>query len=162
VRRGDGHVGRGGGDDVPVRVYGPDNNTAGDCRAGRLRGWRAQLAGGGSGSGRFTRQQDSQTGDRGRTDRGGRTGIRRRGAVSPGTNTCSFVIAAALTVIAGLVLAVLVPSVVSVAVTVALPGVRNAMLKVLVPRISAVSAGRVASASEELRLTVSLIVSTRF
>ena len=44
-------------------------------------------------------------------------------AVSPGASNCSFTNAPALTAMAGLVLAVLVPSVISVAVTVELPAV---------------------------------------
>src|SRR5439155_295628 len=51
-------------------------------------------------------------------------------AVSPGANNCSFTKAAELTVMDELVLAVLVPSVISVAVTVRLPAVLGVMLRV--------------------------------
>ena len=51
-------------------------------------------------------------------------------AVSPGTSSCSLANPAALTVIDGLVFAVLVASVTSVAVTVALPAVFRVTLKV--------------------------------
>src|SRR5204862_5014151 len=63
-------------------------------------------------------------------------------AVSPGTRSWSFVKAPALTVIEGEVLAVLLPSVTSVAVTVFEPAVLRVTLKVLVPATSAaLSAG---------------------
>src|SRR5439155_12484102 len=57
-------------------------------------------------------------------------------AVSPGINSCSLANAPALAVIAGLVLAVLVPSVTSVAVRVQEPVVVKVTLKVLVPEDS--------------------------
>ena len=67
-----------------------------------------------------------------------------------------------LTVIDGLVLAVLVLSVASLEVTVALPAVLRVILKVLVPEVSAEFAGKVALLSEEVMPTVSLTVVTTF
>src|SRR5438477_231520 len=75
-------------------------------------------------------------------------------AVSPVTNNCNFTNAPALTVIAGLVLAVLVPSVISVAVAVQLPAVFKVTLKVRVPATSAALAGNVAFTSLEVMPTV--------
>ena len=75
-------------------------------------------------------------------------------AVSPGARICNFVNAPTLTVMAGLVLAVLVPSVRSVAVTVQLPTVLNVTLKVFVPATNAALAGRVALESLEVMPTV--------
>ena len=75
-------------------------------------------------------------------------------AVSPGASTCNFVNAPALTVTEGLVLLVLVPSVVSVAVTVALPAVFRVTLKVLVPETRLALAGKVAFVSLEVIPTV--------
>src|SRR5262249_5636409 len=66
------------------------------------------------------------------------------------------------TVIVGLVLAVLLPSVRSLAVKVWPPTVLSVTLNVLVPETSAALAGKVALPSEELRLTVSPMVLTRF
>src|SRR5688572_17399862 len=63
---------------------------------------------------------------------------------------------------AGLVLGVLLPSVRSVAVKVALPTVFSVTLKVFVPDTSAALGGKVALPEEEVRPTVSLMVSTRF
>src|SRR5207247_2386390 len=63
-------------------------------------------------------------------------------AVSPGTSSCSFTNAPTLTMIDGLVLAVLVPSVMSVAVTVQLPAVLLVMLKVPDPAANAALAGK--------------------
>ena len=65
-------------------------------------------------------------------------------AVSPGTNNCNFTKAPASTVIAGLVFAVLVPSEMSLAVTVRLPAELSVTLKVCVPPTSAAFAGKVA------------------
>jgi hypothetical protein len=76
-------------------------------------------------------------------------------AVSPGRSNWSFEKAPALTVIEALVLAVLLPSVKSVAVTVRLPVVLNVTLKVCVPATSAAFEGRLAFVSEELMATVS-------
>ena len=64
--------------------------------------------------------------------------------------------------IVGLVLAVLLPSVKSLAVRVWPPTVLSVTLNVLVPETSAALAGKVALLSEELRPTVSAIVLTRF
>src|SRR5439155_14061100 len=63
-------------------------------------------------------------------------------AVSPGTNNWSLVKAPALTVIKGVVLALLVPSVIFVAVTVRLPAVFRVRLKIPVPLSSAPLAGK--------------------
>src|SRR6266581_9087362 len=83
-------------------------------------------------------------------------------AVSPGTNNCSFAKRAGLTVTDGLVLAILVPSVTSVAVTVRLPAVFRLMLKIPVPLSSAPLAGKLALLSDEVRPTVSVALVTRF
>src|SRR5262245_60089506 len=61
-----------------------------------------------------------------------------------------------------LVLAVFVPSVMSVAVTVRIPEVFRVMLNVPVPEASAALAGSTALASEEVMPTVSLTEFTRF
>ena len=82
--------------------------------------------------------------------------------VSPGARICSFARAPAFTVIDELVLAVLVPSVVSVAVTVALPAVFKVTPKVFVPATKAAFAGKLALLSEEVIATVSVAVFTRF
>src|SRR5256885_932536 len=63
---------------------------------------------------------------------------------------------------AGVVLAVLLPSVTSEAVAVWLPAVLNVTLKVCVPALSAALAGKVALASEEVMPAVSVMVDTRF
>src|SRR5437016_9133752 len=83
-------------------------------------------------------------------------------AVSPGSRICSLVTAPALTVIGGLVLAALLPSLVSVAVRVQVPTVLLVRLKDLVPATSGVVAGNAALASVEVRPTVSATVLTRF
>src|SRR6266540_3410745 len=83
-------------------------------------------------------------------------------AVSPGTSNCNFTNAPALTVIDGLVLAVLLESVRSVAVTVRLPTVFMVTLKVCVPATRAALAGSAALASEEVIPTVSVAVVTVF
>src|SRR5262249_49356604 len=82
-------------------------------------------------------------------------------AVSPGTSSCSFDSAPEFTVIAELVLGVLDGLVISLAVTVELPPVLSVTLKVLVPLTNAAFAGRTAFGSEEVRPTVSVIVSAR-
>ena len=69
--------------------------------------------------------------------------------------------APALTVIDGDVFAVLLPSVMSVAVTVRDPAVFRVTLKVLVPATSAAFAGRPAFASDDVTPTVS-VEETRF
>src|SRR5436190_2592046 len=83
-------------------------------------------------------------------------------AVSPGASNCNFTKAPALTVTAGLVLAVLVPSVMSLAVTVRLPAVFKVTLKLFVPATKAALAGRTAFASEEVIPTVSVTVVSVF
>src|SRR5207247_8374938 len=83
-------------------------------------------------------------------------------AVSPGTSSCSFTKAPALTVMAGLVLALLLPSVTSVAVQVREPAVLNVTLRVRVPETKAASAGKVALASLEVISIVSVMVLTTF
>src|SRR5438067_541674 len=62
-------------------------------------------------------------------------------ATSPGKRICSLVTAPGLTVMGGLVLEVLAPSVMFVAVTVQLPTVFKVTEKVLVPEASAALAG---------------------
>src|SRR5436190_870308 len=62
----------------------------------------------------------------------------------------------------GLVLGVFVPSVMSVAVTVALPAVLRVTLKFWLPLDRAALAGRVALRSEALRPTVSVTLVRRF
>jgi hypothetical protein len=79
-------------------------------------------------------------------------------AVSPGTRIWSFVNVPALTVTDGLVLAVLVPSVASVAVMVAVPDVLRVTVRVAVPVESAVLEGSVAFASLDVMATVSVEV----
>src|SRR5438477_286138 len=83
-------------------------------------------------------------------------------AVSPGARSCTFVNAPAFTVIEGLVLAVLVPSVMSLAVTVRLPVVFSVTLKVFVPVTKAALAGNAAFTSLEVIPAVSLTVLTKF
>src|SRR6266581_480041 len=83
-------------------------------------------------------------------------------AVSPGTNNCSLVKAPALTVTDGLVLAILVPSVTSVAVTIQLPAVFRVRLNNPVPLSSGPLAGKLALLSDEVRPTVSVALVTRF
>src|ERR1044071_8642520 len=83
-------------------------------------------------------------------------------AVSPGTSNCNFASAPALTVIAGLVLFVLLPSVTSVAVSVCEPAVLSVTLNEFVPLTSAASAGNTAFVSVALMSTVSVTVLTKF
>src|SRR5438874_2085595 len=83
-------------------------------------------------------------------------------AVSPGTNNCSFVNAPALTVIAELVLAVLLPSVMSVAVTVWLPPVMRVTLKVCVPLANAPLGGPAMAGSLEVKPRLSTALFTKF
>src|ERR1051326_6705253 len=82
-------------------------------------------------------------------------------AVSPGTSNCNFANAPALMVIEGVVLAVLLPSVTSLAVTVALPAVLKVTLKLCVPAANAL-VDTVPLLSLEVRPTVSVTVLTRF
>src|ERR1700730_11204083 len=83
-------------------------------------------------------------------------------AASPGIRICSFANAPGLTVVAGLVFWVFVPSVTSEAVKVGAPAVFGVIAKTLVPATSAAFAGRVAFASVELIPTVSVTVLMRF
>src|SRR5439155_268687 len=83
-------------------------------------------------------------------------------AVSPGTSSCSLANPAALTVIDGLVFALLVPSLLSLAVAVALPAVLRVTLKVFVPATRAALTGKAAFESEDVMAAVSLTVLTRF
>ena len=83
-------------------------------------------------------------------------------AVSPGVSNCIFARAPGFTVIDELVFAVFVPSVKSLAVTVALPEALSVTEKVLVPLTSAAFAGRTALVSEEVIRTVSATVLMRF
>src|SRR6266851_3945223 len=83
-------------------------------------------------------------------------------APSPGTNNCNLANAPAVTVMEELVLAVLLPSVLSLAVTVALPAVFKVTLNVCVPLASAALAGKPALPSDEVIATVSLTVGTTF
>ena len=84
-------------------------------------------------------------------------------AVSPGSNTCNCAKAPTLTVIAGLVLAALVPSELSVAVTVRVPpAVLNFTPKVCVPLARAALDGSAALGSLDVMATVSPAVLTRF
>src|SRR6185503_17442987 len=82
--------------------------------------------------------------------------------VSPGTNNWSLVKAPALTVMDGLVLVLLLPSVTSLAVKVHDPAVLNVTMRVFVPETNAASAGKVALPSVELRSTVSVTLLTTF
>ena len=81
-------------------------------------------------------------------------------AASPGTRICSFVNVPAPTVIDGLVFAVLVPSEISEAVTVAV--VLSVTLKLCVPAVSAALDGNVALMSVEVIPIVSVTVFMRF
>lgn len=83
-------------------------------------------------------------------------------ALSPGNNNCSFTNVLALTVMLELVLAVFVPSELSVAVTVRAPAAFIVTGNVCVPFTSAAAAGRVAFVSLELMLTVSLTPVIKF
>src|SRR5947207_3063849 len=79
-----------------------------------------------------------------------------------GALTTSVAAAPGPTVMAGLVLAVFVPSVASMAVTVAVPAVLSVKVKLLVPATSAAVGGRVAAVSLEVIATVSVTVPTTF
>src|SRR5439155_1414581 len=83
-------------------------------------------------------------------------------AVSPGTSNCNLTNAPTFTVIEGLVLAVLVPSVMSVAVTVQLPAVLLVMLKVPDPAANAALAGKTSLGSAQAIPTVCVLVFTKF
>src|SRR5438034_1187403 len=83
-------------------------------------------------------------------------------AVSPGTSNCSFTNAPGLTVTAGLVPAVLAPSVRSEAVKVREPAVLNVMLRVWVPETKGTFGGKPALPSLDVIPTVSVTVLTVF
>ena len=83
-------------------------------------------------------------------------------AVSPGTSNCNFTNAPALTVMDGLVLAVLLPSVMSLAVTVRVPDVFKVTENVCVPPASAAFDGRAAFESLDVIPIVSVAFVTEF
>src|SRR6185369_7630535 len=83
-------------------------------------------------------------------------------AVSPGTSNCIFTKAPALTVMVGLVLAVLVASVRSETVKVCAPAVLSVTRRLCVPETRAKFAGRSALASLDVILTVWVTVLTTF
>jgi len=83
-------------------------------------------------------------------------------AASPGTSNCSFANAPALTVVVEPVEGAFVPSVISVAVTLALPPVFSVTANVFVPAARAPFPGRTAFASLEVIPTVCVRVFTRF
>src|SRR5437870_4065402 len=83
-------------------------------------------------------------------------------AVSPGASNCNFTNAPAFTLMAELVLAVLVPSVISVVVTVRLPPVFMVTEKLPLPELSAAFAGSIALVSEQVMPTVCVTFVTRF
>lgn len=83
-------------------------------------------------------------------------------ADSPGSRTCSLVAAPALTVIGGLLLAVFVGSVTSVAVTTQLPAVLLVKANDLVPETNAAFTGTTSFASVELMFTTSVTLVIRF
>src|SRR2546428_825237 len=83
-------------------------------------------------------------------------------AVSPGTSSCNFTNAPALTGIEGLVFAVIDPCVTSEAVTIALPAVLSVMLKIFDPLTNGALVGNAALASLEVIATVSLVLLIRF
>src|SRR5436309_13643656 len=81
-------------------------------------------------------------------------------AASPGTKNCNLVNAVALTEIAGLVLAVLLTSLRSVAVTVELPAAFKVTLKLWTPLMCAACGGRPVLLSDDLipSVSVSLLI----
>src|SRR5262249_26203285 len=83
-------------------------------------------------------------------------------ALSPGTRICNLAKVPGLTVIAGLVLAALVPSDRSVAVKVVLPAVIRVTLNDCVPAFSEALEGIVALASVEVIPMESVALETRF
>src|ERR1041385_5514115 len=83
-------------------------------------------------------------------------------AVSPGTNNCNLANRPALTVSAAVVLAALLLSVTSLAVTVALPAVFNVMLNTCVPFASGAFTGKVALPSDDVIPNVSVTPVTTF
>ena len=83
-------------------------------------------------------------------------------AVSPGNKTCSFVTAPGLTVREGVVLDVFVGSEISDAVRVVVTAVLRVTLSVLMPEERDDGTGSDVKGSEEVRLTVSVALVTRF
>src|ERR1044071_1131872 len=83
-------------------------------------------------------------------------------AISPGARSCNLTKAPELMVMAGLVLEVFEPSVLSLAVSVAVPPVLKVTLKDLVPATKEALAGRRAFPSEDVRPAISVTVLTRF
>src|SRR5207248_742092 len=83
-------------------------------------------------------------------------------AVSPGTKSWNLLKAAVLTMIEELVLEVLLLSLASLAVRVALPAVLRVTLKFWLPLERTALAGRVALRSEALKPTVSVTLVRRF
>src|SRR6266478_966130 len=83
-------------------------------------------------------------------------------AVSPGTSSCNLVNGPGFTVIVGLVLAVLVPSVMSVAVMVQPPEVRLVKLKLFDPLTRAALAGNTSLGSVQVMPTLSATLATTF
>src|SRR5881392_4280839 len=83
-------------------------------------------------------------------------------ALSPGTSNCSFTNAPAFTIIGGLVLGVLAPSVMSLAVKVHVPAVRLVRASDRVPDARAVFAGKTELVSVEVRPTVWVMLVTTF
>src|SRR5439155_15654917 len=79
-----------------------------------------------------------------------------------GASNCSFTNAPTLMVIDGVVLAVLVPSVTSVAVIVRVPAVLSVTLKLPLPAARAALAGRPALLSDDVIPTRSVTVGTMF
>ena len=83
-------------------------------------------------------------------------------AASPGARICNLANVPALTAIDGLVLLALLMSLLSAAVSIALPAVFKVTLKIWAPLASAVPPGGIALLSVEVMPTVSLTVLTRF
>ena len=83
-------------------------------------------------------------------------------AVSPGNNNCNLVKGAPFTGMVELVLALLLPSVTSLVVTVRLPVVFKVTLKFRVPEISAALDGKTALVSDDVIATVSVTLVTVF
>ena len=81
---------------------------------------------------------------------------------SPGASNCNLAKAPALTVMAGLVLGALPPSLMSVAVIVQMPAVLLVRLNVLVPDAKATLAGSTSFTSVESMPTMSAFVLTTF
>ena len=82
--------------------------------------------------------------------------------VSPGISNCNLAKAPALTVIGGLVVTGLVPSLLSITVTVQVPAVMLVIAKAFVPDTKAALAGSMSFGSVELMPIISVTVFTRF